>query len=71
MYLGDDITDVDAFVAIRELRDSGAVSAVAVAVLSAETHPSVSSMADVTVSGVEGCIELLATVAAELGADHA
>lgn len=63
VYFGDDITDVDAFVAIRELRDSGAVTAESVAVLSAETHPSVSSMADVTVPGVEACIDLLASLA--------
>jgi trehalose-phosphatase len=68
VYLGDDITDVDAFVAMRELRDSGAVTALAVAVLSAETHPLVSSMADVTVPGVDACIELLTSIAAELAA---
>jgi trehalose 6-phosphate phosphatase len=71
VYFGDDITDVDAFVAMHELHDSGAVSALAVAVLSAETHPLVSSMADVTVPGVDACIELLTSVAAELAADPA
>jgi trehalose 6-phosphate phosphatase len=71
VYFGDDVTDVDAFVAMRELHDSGAVSALAVAVLSTETHPSVSSMADVTVPSVDASIELLAAVAAELEADHA
>jgi trehalose 6-phosphate phosphatase len=63
VYFGDDVTDVDAFVAIRELRDSGAVTAEAVAVLSAETHPLVSSMADVTVTGVDACIDLLVSLA--------
>jgi trehalose 6-phosphate phosphatase len=63
VYFGDDVTDVDAFVAIRELRESGSVSAESVAVLSAETHPSVSSMADVTVPGVEACIDLLVSLA--------
>lgn len=63
VHFGDDVTDVDAFVAIRTLRDSGAVSAESVAVLSAETHPSVSSMADVTVPGVEACIDLLDSLA--------
>jgi trehalose 6-phosphate phosphatase len=63
VYFGDDVTDVDAFVAIRELRDSGAVTAESVAVLSAETHPLVSSMADVTVPGVEACVDLLASLA--------
>jgi trehalose 6-phosphate phosphatase len=69
VYFGDDITDVDAFVAIRTLRDSGAVAAESVAVLSAETHPSVSSMADVTVTGVTACIELLTSLAEALEAD--
>jgi trehalose 6-phosphate phosphatase len=69
VYFGDDITDVDAFVAIRTLRESGAVAAESVAVLSAETHPSVSSMADVTVPGVTACIDLLASLAEALEAD--
>ena len=70
VYFGDDVTDVDAFVAIRTLRESGAVAAESVAVLSAETHPSVSSMADVTVPGVTACIELLASLAEALQIDR-
>jgi len=70
VYFGDDVTDVDAFVAIRTLRESGAVVAESVAVLSAETHPSVSSMADVTVPGVTACIELLASLAEALRIDR-
>jgi trehalose 6-phosphate phosphatase len=66
VYFGDDITDIDAFQAIRSLRESGAVTAESVAVLSAETHPSVSSMADVTVPGVDACIELLSSLSAAL-----
>jgi trehalose 6-phosphate phosphatase len=71
VYIGDDITDVDAFVAVHKLRESGAVAALAVAVLSAETHPSVSSMADVTVTGVGECIDLLTSVARALDGDGA
>jgi trehalose 6-phosphate phosphatase len=66
VYFGDDITDVDAFVEIRELQNSGAVSAVSVAVLSAESHPMVASMADVTVQGVDACLDLLTSIAAAL-----
>jgi trehalose 6-phosphate phosphatase len=71
VYFGDDVTDVDAFVAMRELHDSGAVSALSVAILSPETHPSVLSMADVTVPGVDACVELLTVAATELADDRA
>ncbi len=66
VYFGDDVTDVDAFVAMRTLRESDSVTGLAVAVLSAEIHPSVASMADVTVEGVAACIDLLSSLAAEL-----
>jgi trehalose 6-phosphate phosphatase len=65
VYCGDDITDVDAFVAIRSLREQG-IATISLAVLSAETHPIIESEADVTVNGVPACIELLATLASAL-----
>jgi trehalose 6-phosphate phosphatase len=67
VFLGDDVTDVDAFVAIRTLRENGTAATAAVGVLSAETHPSVELMADVTVQGVDACIALLASLGASLG----
>jgi trehalose 6-phosphate phosphatase len=71
VYLGDDVTDVDAFVAMRELHMSGGVSSLSVAILSAETHPSVSSMADLTIPSVDACIELLTAVAVVLEGEQA
>lgn len=66
VYLGDDVTDVDAFVAIRTLRDEGRASTLSVAVLSPESHPSVEVMADVSVQGVDACVALLTALAASL-----
>lgn len=66
VYLGDDVTDVDAFVAMRTLRDNGTARTVSVAVMSAETHPSVALMADVSVHGVDACIALLTSLAESL-----
>lgn len=68
-YFGDDVTDVDAFVAIRALRENDGIGTVAVAVLSAETHPSVAEAADVSVLGVDGCVALLTALADALEAD--
>jgi trehalose 6-phosphate phosphatase len=62
VYLGDDVTDVDAFVAVKSLRESGEVATVSVAVLSPETHASVLKAADVTVDGVDSSIALIAAI---------
>lgn len=66
VYFGNDVTDVDAFVAMRTLREDGVAKTVSVGVLSAETHPSVELMADVSVQGVEACIALLTSLAESL-----
>lgn len=66
VYLGDDVTDVDAFEALKTLRASG-LATLSVGVVSTETHASVLNTADVLVDGVDGCLELLAGVAAALG----
>ncbi|MDQ3327264.1 MAG: trehalose-phosphatase [Chloroflexota bacterium] len=59
VFIGDDVTDVDAFRMLRAMRDAGQVAAVCVGVTSAETPASVLELADVTVPGVPGVIELL------------
>ncbi|GAB4481482.1 MAG: trehalose-phosphatase [Anaerolineae bacterium] len=58
LYLGDDITDVDAMQAARELRETGACFALSVGVSAAETPPAVYESADLLAEGV-GDVELL------------
>ena len=65
VYLGDDVTDVDAFRALKALQ-SPEVETLSVGVVSAETHAIVRDSADVLIEGVDGCLELLAGVAQEL-----
>jgi trehalose 6-phosphate phosphatase len=62
VYLGDDVTDVDAFRALATLR-SPEIATLSVGVVSPETHAVVLDSADVLIEGVEGCVALLAGVA--------
>ncbi len=66
VFLGDDLTDVDAFRAVRELRDAGEIDGLRVGVLAPETQPLVLAETDVTVRGVEACVELLQEIAERL-----
>lgn len=60
-YIGDDITDVDAFTMARRLRESGVCQAFAVGVESgADTPPSVRQTSDFCVDGVAGVEGFLA-----------
>jgi trehalose 6-phosphate phosphatase len=64
LYGGDDRTDVDAFTALRTLREDGKLEASAcVAVASDESPPEVSSEADLTVDGPDGFVAVLEALA--------
>jgi trehalose 6-phosphate phosphatase len=64
LYVGDDRTDADAWRALRELRDAGALRhAVAPAVASAEVPPDVRAAADAEVEGPAGALRALALLA--------
>ena len=63
IFLGDDVTDVDAFRALRAARAAGEVETVAIGVVGAETPAMVRSSVDATVTGVEGAAALLAALA--------
>ncbi|MCL4553340.1 MAG: trehalose-phosphatase [Candidatus Marsarchaeota archaeon] len=52
IYLGDDVTDVDAFIMLQKLRAARGLSTLAVAVLGFETPPQVLDHAEVTLNGV-------------------
>lgn len=60
LYLGDDLTDVDAFEAVRRLREAHSLAAYGLAVVHAEAAPAVAAAADFTLTGVEGVEQFLA-----------
>jgi trehalose 6-phosphate phosphatase len=62
VFLGDDLTDRDGFLACRRLREQG-LSAMAIAVLGPETPPSVVEAADATVDGPEAAAGLVSELA--------
>jgi trehalose 6-phosphate phosphatase len=65
LYLGDDVTDVDAF---RALREAAGIRGASVVAASDETPPEVLAAADYRVEGVDGVEWLLGEVARALGA---
>jgi trehalose 6-phosphate phosphatase len=66
LYAGDDVTDLDAFAALRRLKERGSLQhAVCVGVRSDDGPPEIEAQADVTVEGTEGMQELLAALAAD------
>lgn len=68
IFIGDDLTDVDGFRALNELRNQGKRT-LAVGVVTPDSHPDVAAHADVMVNSVEEIVEVLTEVAAQLG-DH-
>ncbi|MGN6216391.1 MAG: trehalose-phosphatase [Solirubrobacterales bacterium] len=59
-YAGDDRTDLDAFRRLRELHEEGRLSAaVCVGVLSVEAPAELAEESDLTVSGLDGWLEIL------------
>lgn len=65
VYLGDDVTDVDAFRALKSLA-SADTACLSVGIVSAETHALVLDSADLLIDGVDGCVALLAGVTRRL-----
>jgi trehalose 6-phosphate phosphatase len=64
LYGGDDRTDVDAFTALRTLREDGRLRATAcIAVASDESPPEVSREGDLTVDGPPGFVRVLEALA--------
>ena len=65
LYAGDDRTDLDAFLALRTLRDDGELDqVVCVAIASDESPPEVAAAADLVVEGPEGFAGVLAALEA-------
>src|SRR5215217_1071003 len=66
VFFGDDVTDVDAFRTLRELREAGEAATLRVGVLGSETSPAVLAEIDVSVNGVAACAATLLALAARL-----
>jgi trehalose 6-phosphate phosphatase len=71
VFFGDDVTDVDAFRALRELREAGEAATLRVGVLGPETSPAVLAEIDVSVNGVAACAATLLALAARLAEETA
>ena len=66
LYVGDDMTDLDAFRTLKQLADDGGLEhAVCVGVRSDDGPPEIGEAADLMVNGTEGMLELLAALLAE------
>ncbi len=68
-FLGDDRTDADAFVVLRELRAAGTCATLAIGVVGPDTPSIVRETADVLVDGVAGVEQLLGQMVALLEAN--
>jgi trehalose 6-phosphate phosphatase len=66
VFLGDDVTDIDAFRAIRQSRHDGIVRGLSIAVNSPETKSVVLEEADDVVEGVNSAVKLMQELAARL-----
>jgi trehalose 6-phosphate phosphatase len=66
VFFGDDVTDVDAFRALRELREAGEAATLRVGVLGPDTSPAVLAEIDLSVNGVPACAATLLALAARL-----
>lgn len=66
LYGGDDVTDLDAFRALRAMRSAGRLEhAICVGVTSAEEPPELRRLSDLLVAGTEGFLELLGELRVE------
>jgi trehalose 6-phosphate phosphatase len=64
LFLGDDVTDLDAFRALRRLRAGQDIETLGVGVFSPEGPPELAELADVSVDGVDAVAALLEALAA-------
>lgn len=59
VFLGDDVTDIDAMLAVRGLREAEVIDGWAIGVLARETSPELLAAADAVVDGVDAAVALL------------
>ena len=66
VFLGDDLTDVDGFIGLQTIRESGRIEASAVGVIGPDSHPKVAQTADLLLTGVDGVADFLEALLQEL-----
>ena len=71
VFFGDDVTDVDAFRALRDLREANEAATLRVGVLGPDTSPAVLAEIDISVEGVPACAATLIALAARLAEEAA
>ena len=69
LFFGDDVTDIDGFVALTQLRAEQGIEGWAIGVADPEARPDVIEAADAAVGGVDACVALLAQIADQLERD--
>lgn len=68
LFLGDDVTDLDAMRALRELRAPDAIIGLSIGVVGPETPAQIAQEADLTVPGVDDVAKLLTALSERLRA---
>ncbi len=63
LFMGDDVTDLDAMRAVKRLRDENRIVGLSIGVVGPETPPAVAQESDRLVRGVDGVSEFLARLA--------
>jgi trehalose 6-phosphate phosphatase len=66
IFFGDDVTDVDGFRALRNLREEGAAATLSVGVVGPETAEAVAAAADMVIHGVPACAATILAIADRL-----
>lgn len=70
VFLGDDLTDVDGFLELKNLRDAGTCETLAVGVIGTDSHPKVGETADTALTEVGGVSEYLEQLVVALRGDR-
>jgi trehalose 6-phosphate phosphatase len=69
VFFGDDVTDVDAFRTLRDMRASGDAATLRVGVLGPDTSPLVLEEIDLSIAGVPACAAALLALAARFSGE--
>ena len=71
MYLGDDLTDVDAFRAVRELREEGDILGLTAGVEGTEAPAALAGVSDILLTGPQAASQFLQALSQALSEEPA